>query len=84
MTRTRGFERLHVFSFESRRAEAMEKLIHKHGGIPRVIHSMKEIPLEENSEAFRFSEKLFAGEIDILILMTGVGTRIFCGGRASE
>ena len=75
MTQTRGFTGLHVLSFESRRAEAMEKLIHKYGGIPWVVPSMNEIPLEENPEALRFAEKLFACEIDILILMTAVGTR---------
>ena len=75
MVQTRGFEGLHVISFESRRAEAMEKLIHKHGGVPRVVPSMKEVPLEENPQALRFAKKLFAGEIDILILMTAVGTR---------
>ena len=75
MVKMRGFEGLHVISFESRRAEAMEKLIQKHGGIPCVVPSMREIPLEENPEALRFAEKLFADKIDILILTTAVGTR---------
>jgi uroporphyrinogen-III synthase len=36
---------------------------------------MREIPLEENREAFAFGEELFAGNLDMMILLTGVGTR---------
>ncbi|OGW86805.1 MAG: hypothetical protein A3A81_04050, partial [Omnitrophica bacterium RIFCSPLOWO2_01_FULL_45_10b] len=75
MAQTKGFEGLPVISFESRHAKAMQMLIEKHGGKPWIAPSMKEIPLEENPEALRFGEKLFATEIDILILLTGVGTR---------
>src|SRR5207302_10814639 len=36
----------------------------------------REAPLERNEEAFRFAERLFAGELDMVILLTGVGTRL--------
>jgi uroporphyrinogen-III synthase len=36
---------------------------------------MQEIPLENNPEALDFADHLMAGSIDILILLTGVGTR---------
>ncbi|MEJ7604939.1 MAG: uroporphyrinogen-III synthase [Bryobacteraceae bacterium] len=36
---------------------------------------MKEVPLENNSEALRFAERLLAGDFDLVIFMTGVGTR---------
>jgi uroporphyrinogen-III synthase len=36
---------------------------------------MREAPLERNEEAFRFAERLFAGEFDMMIFLTGVGTR---------
>ena len=36
---------------------------------------MREIPLEGNSDIFSFGERLHAGKIDFLILLTGVGTR---------
>ena len=36
---------------------------------------MKEMPLGDNPDAFRFAEELFAGRVDVLILLTGVGTR---------
>ena len=35
----------------------------------------REAPLERNEQAFAFAEKLFAGEFDMVILLTGVGTR---------
>ena len=70
-----GLKGLRVVCFESRRAEIMEQLILKHGGVPIIAPALKEIPLEDNPEAFRFAEKLFQGQIDILILLTGVGTQ---------
>lgn len=65
--------RLRVLSFESRRAEEMRGLIERHGGIPTVAPSMREIPLEENKQAFAFGEQLLGGKINILVFMTGVG-----------
>jgi uroporphyrinogen-III synthase len=41
-----------------------------------VAPSMREVPLAENEEAFRFAERLFRGEFDMVILLTGVGTRL--------
>src|ERR1035441_2090534 len=38
--------------------------------------SMREAPLELNEAAFQFAERLFAGEFDMMILLTGVGTRL--------
>lgn len=64
-----------VLSLESRRAVEMEQLIRKQGGEPFVAPSMREVPIEENDSAFRFADRLFAGEFDMMILLTGVGTR---------
>lgn len=36
---------------------------------------MREVPLELNEQAFSFAERLFAGDFDMLIFLTGVGTR---------
>jgi uroporphyrinogen-III synthase len=70
-----GFDGIRVVSLESRRATEMEKLIRSQGGDPFVAPSMREVPLERNEEAFRFAERLFAGEFDMMVLLTGVGTR---------
>ncbi|MBI3015455.1 MAG: uroporphyrinogen decarboxylase [Candidatus Tectomicrobia bacterium] len=70
-----NFGGLRVAAFESRFAPEMARLIEKSGGQPLVAPSMREIPLEENPAALAFAEKLFAGQCDVLILLTGVGTR---------
>ena len=72
---TKNLEHLRVISFESRRAKEIEVLIQKEGGIPFVAPSLREIPLEENSKVLEFGRRLFSGEIEVLILLTGVGTR---------
>jgi uroporphyrinogen-III synthase len=70
-----GFDGLRVVSFESRRAAEMGELIRRQGGDPFVAPSMREAPLENNPEAFEFAERLFRGEFDLMIFLTGVGTR---------
>src|SRR5580704_3870138 len=69
------FDGLRVVSFESRRATEMGELIRRQGGDPFVAPSMREAPLENNPEAFEFAERLFRGEFDLMIFLTGVGTR---------
>jgi uroporphyrinogen decarboxylase len=71
----KGFQGLRVVSFESRRSDQMADLIQRNGGEAIVAPSMREIPLEENKEAFSFAEKLLKGEVDFVIFLTGVGTR---------
>jgi uroporphyrinogen-III synthase len=66
---------LKVISFESRRAAEIAELIRRYGGEPFVAPSMREIPLDENHVALELVPRLEAEEIDLLILMTGVGTR---------
>jgi len=69
------FDGLRVVSFESRRAMEIAELIRRQGGDPFVAPSMREAPIENNPEAFAFAERLFRGEFDMMILLTGVGTR---------
>src|SRR5437016_7788951 len=70
-----GFAGLRVVSFESRLAEQMRQLIERYGGRPLVAPSMREVPLEENADVLRFGARLLAGEFEMVILLTGVGTR---------
>jgi uroporphyrinogen decarboxylase len=70
-----NFNGLRVVAFESRRAKEIEKLIIYHGGVPLVAPSMREVPLSESTEAMAFAEELFQGKFDVVILLTGVGTR---------
>lgn len=70
-----AFDGLRVVSFESRRATEMGELIRRQGGDPFVAPSMREAPIENNREAFEFAERLFRGEFDLMIFLTGVGAR---------
>ncbi len=69
------FAGLRVLSFESRRATEIAELIRRQGGDPFVAPSMREAPIENNREAFEFADRLFRDEFDMMILLTGVGTR---------
>lgn len=64
---------LRVCSFESRKSEAMRTLIERNQAIPTLVHSMDEIPLENNEHVKTFCEKLFRNEIDAIVFLTGVG-----------
>ncbi|HCS55191.1 uroporphyrinogen-III synthase [Rubinisphaera sp.] len=64
-----------VCSFESRRCQEMATLIAKFGGEPTVAPSMREVPLEENTHAINFAERIIQGEINTVLFMTGVGAR---------
>jgi uroporphyrinogen-III synthase len=64
-----------VLALESRRASETAQLIRNQGGEPFVAPSMREVPLEANDDAFAFAERLFRGEFDMMIFLTGVGCR---------
>lgn len=70
-----GFNGLTVAAFESRMANEMERLIRRYGGDPLVAPALREVPLEDNSAALGFGARLLTDRIDILILLTGVGTK---------
>jgi len=70
-----GFAGLRVLSLESRRGAEMAKLIATYGGAATIAPSMREVPLESNTEALAFARTLFAGGFDMVIFLTGVGTR---------
>lgn len=70
-----SFAGLRVLSLESRRGPEMAKLIASYGGQAAVAPSMREVPLETNTDALAFAKKLLCGEFDMVIFLTGVGTR---------
>lgn len=69
------FNGLRVLALESRRAAEIASLIETYGGVATVAPSMREVPLESNPEALDFADALLAGFFDVVILLTGVGTR---------
>jgi len=70
-----GLHGLRVLSLESRHAAEMAKLIDNYGGRAIVAPSMREVPLESNTEALAFGHALASGGFDMVIFLTGVGTR---------
>ena len=71
---TIGFNGLTVAAFESRMAVEIARLIERQGGKPLVTPALREIPLDDNSAALKFGVKLTTERVDLLILLTGVGT----------
>ena len=70
-----GFTGLRVLALESRRAAELAKLISTDGGEPVVAPAMREVSLDSNTEALSFADGLLAGQFDMVIFLTGVGTR---------
>lgn len=74
MTKEAAFAGMTVASFESRMAKEMGRLIEHCGGRPLVAPALQEIPIQDNPAALRLGDELIGGQIDLLILMTGIGT----------
>ena len=70
-----SFNGLSVLVLESRRSVEMAALVTTYGGKPVVAPALREIPLESNLEALAFADTLIRGTFDLVILLTGVGTR---------
>jgi uroporphyrinogen-III synthase len=70
-----GFGNLRVLSLESRRSREMGLLITNHGGQATVVASTREVPSGPNAEESAFAQRLVDGEFQVVIFMTGVGTR---------
>ncbi|MCC6765194.1 MAG: uroporphyrinogen-III synthase [Deltaproteobacteria bacterium] len=60
----------------------MAALIRKQGAEPFVAPSMREVPLAERPAALAFAHALAAGEVDVVVLLTGVGTRALVDAMA--
>lgn len=70
-----GFENRRVLSLESRRSREMGVLIANHGGQGTVVPSNREVPSGPNAEESAFAQRLVQGQFQVVIFMTGVGTR---------
>jgi uroporphyrinogen-III synthase len=69
------FDGLRVVSLESRRATEIRTLIERMGGVATVAPALKEVPLQENTDAVDFAEAMTRGAYDMVILLTGAGVR---------
>jgi uroporphyrinogen-III synthase len=77
-----GLAGLRILCLESRRGQEMAKLISNYGGEAVVAPSMQEVTLKDNPEALAFARELSGGAFDMVIFLTGVGTRAL--GRLAE
>ncbi len=66
---------LRVCAFESRRGNDIRSLIERQGGIATIAPSMREIALDENSQAFTFADALLQDRFAVVVFLTGVGAR---------
>ena len=72
---TPSFHGARVLALESRRATELASLITTYGGQPIVAPALREVPLESNTQALEFADALVRDQFDIVIFLTGVGTR---------
>ena len=72
----KGFGGLRVLALESRREKEIASLIRNAGGQPTVVPVMREIPMEENPDAFSFAQQLLDFKFDLVLFLTGVGAKI--------
>jgi uroporphyrinogen-III synthase len=79
-----GFAGASVLALESRRANEIGILIKNQQGVATVAPSMREVPIDHNTDALAFAERLFAGDFDMMVLLTGVGTRALAKVIASR
>ncbi|MBX3332785.1 MAG: uroporphyrinogen-III synthase [Nitrospira sp.] len=69
-----AFNGMTIAAFESRMATEITRLIERYGGRPLVAPILREVRLQDNPVVHEFGVRLMAGRVDLLILLTGVGT----------
>lgn len=69
------FGGLRVATFESRLSGPMAEFITRQGGVPVEAPALREVPIADNAEVLAFADELIAGQFDVVIFLTGVGTR---------
>jgi uroporphyrinogen-III synthase len=64
-----------VLTLEARRSPELALMVVNYGGEPIVAPALCERPLDHHTEAVAFIEGLLRDEFEMVVLMTGVGTR---------
>ena len=73
--RESGFAGRTVLALESRRSVEIAKLIENYGGRAMVAPATREIAAQNSPDVPRFAAALLEGKLDLIIFLTGVGTR---------
>ncbi|GIW44472.1 MAG: hypothetical protein KatS3mg077_1754 [Candidatus Binatia bacterium] len=64
-----------VVAFEHRRAAELAELIRRQGGIPVSAPAMREVAGENRAELKNYLQELADGQVDVVVLLTGVGLK---------
>ena len=65
-----------VVSFEARMNSETRRLFERHSATVLSAPALQEVPLNDQKSALQLGEHLMRGDVDMLVLLTGVGTRI--------
>src|SRR4051794_22376537 len=83
-----SFKGARVLILESRRARELAAIVTSYGGVPISAPSMREVALETNTDAAAAVRAVIKDAFDVVVLLTGVGTRAWldvaervCGQR---
>jgi uroporphyrinogen-III synthase len=66
---------LHVVALEARRATELRRLLERHGATVESAPALRERALDDAPAAVDLGRRLAAGEVALLVLTTGVGTK---------
>ncbi len=73
---------MRVASFEARRADELAKMLARHGATVLRAPALREAALPAGAEVLEFARLLDAGEVALVILLTGVGTQALAAAMA--
>ena len=73
-----------VACFEARMSHEARRLFERRGASVLSAPALEEVPLTDQQSAFEFGESLLRDEVDVLVLLTGVGTRLLVDVLASR
>jgi len=79
-----NFNGARVLTLESRRGKEMSRLIETYGGEPLLAPAIREVPVPLNEELKEFGKRLVGGKLDMVIFLTGVGSRAMIGTLGEE
>lgn len=65
-----------VVTFEARMGTELRRLFERHAATVISAPAIQEVPLADQASALQFGEQLIGKQFEILVLLTGVGTRM--------
>jgi uroporphyrinogen-III synthase len=78
----RALEGLRVVAFESRRATELARMLERHGATVVSAPALREAPVPPSPAIAELARALDVGDVAVLVLLTGVGTRALAAALA--